>query len=110
MPALRFAALTATFLALSAAIAAAEEPPLPDRVPCSDYASIAQQLGARYEEAPVSLGLQSNGNVLQVFASATSGTWTVVSLTPSGYACILAAGESWESIKEAPAMLLGGPV
>lgn len=66
---------------------------------CHPYKEIARQLGSRYAEAPVSLGLQSNGNLLQVFASAASGSWTIVSTAPDGLACILAAGESWESLR-----------
>ena len=54
------------------------------RLPCHAYAEIARQLGTTYAEAPVSLGLQSNGNLLQVFSSAESGSWTIVSIAPDG--------------------------
>jgi Holliday junction DNA helicase RuvA len=40
--------------------------------------TVKEQLAKRYEEAPVSTGLQSNGNVLQIFTSERTGTWTVV--------------------------------
>jgi hypothetical protein len=40
--------------------------------------------------------VMSNGNVLQVFASPDTGTWTIVSIAPSGLSCVLAAGQSWE--------------
>ncbi|MEK0082485.1 hypothetical protein [Benzoatithermus flavus] len=66
---------------------------------CHDYREIARELGAKYEETPVSLGLQTNGNLLQVFASARSRTWTIVSLMPNGLACVLAAGEDWEPLE-----------
>jgi hypothetical protein len=42
------------------------------------------------------LGLQSNGNLLQVFASEATGTWTLVTMHPSGTACLIGAGDSWE--------------
>ena len=78
----------------------AAEPGSPaPRLLCHDYTEVARQLAARYEEAPVSLGLQANGDLLQVFASAKSGTWTIVSTSPSGRACVLAAGQKWESLK-----------
>lgn len=67
-------------------------------LPCSRYDLIRRQLGQDYAEEPVSLGLQSNGNLLQIFASATSGTWTIVSMAPNGTACVVAAGASWENI------------
>jgi hypothetical protein len=68
------------------------------RMPCHDYAEIARQLQATYEEAPVSLGLQTDGNVLQVFSSKRTGSWTIVSTSPGGLACVLAAGQHWENL------------
>jgi hypothetical protein len=67
------------------------------RMPCHDAQEIARQLGAKYAEAPIAFGLQSNGNLLQVYASGQQGTWTVVSTTPNGVSCIVAAGRQWES-------------
>lgn len=68
------------------------------RMPCHNAAEIAKQLSSRYEEAPVAFGLQSNGNLLQVYASEEKSTWTVVSTTPNGMSCIVAAGKRWESL------------
>jgi hypothetical protein len=66
------------------------------RPPCADYREVQRQLAASYGEAPVATGLRSNGELLQVFASPESGTWTIVSTTPQGTACVLAAGRHWE--------------
>jgi hypothetical protein len=63
---------------------------------CDDHAEIARQLRVKYQEAPVSLGLQSNGYLLEVFSSRKTGTWTIVSVAPNGEACVVAAGEHWE--------------
>jgi len=68
------------------------------RMPCHNAVEIAKQLSSKYDEAPVAFGVQSNGNLLQVYASQDKGTWTVVSTTPSGVSCIVAAGKSWENI------------
>lgn len=65
---------------------------------CHDYKVLMAHLGARFEEAPVSLGIQENGNLLQVFASERNGTWTIVSVTPLGLSCVLATGNHWESM------------
>lgn len=67
-------------------------------MPCNNAAVVAKQLGSKYEEAPVAFGLQSNGNLLQVYASDKKDTWTVVSTTPNGLSCIVAAGKKWESL------------
>ena len=71
------------------------------RMPCHNATEIAKQLSSKYDEAPVAFGLQSNGNLLQVYSSEEKGTWTVVSTTPTGVSCIVAAGKRWESL---PAM------
>jgi hypothetical protein len=66
-------------------------------LPCHDYQKIAETLGKRYGETPVSLGLQTNGHLLQVFSSPESGSWTILSVTPTGIGCIVAAGRNWQS-------------
>ncbi len=81
--------------------AKAAEPGPPQRLPCFSQTEVARQLRATYHEAPVSLGLQSNGNLLQVFHAPVSGSWTIVSTSPQGMACILAAGRNWESLTRA---------
>ena len=68
------------------------------RIPCHDATEIAKQLSKKYEEAPIAFGLQSNGNLLQIYTSETQHTWTVVSTTPTGKSCIVAAGKRWESL------------
>jgi len=75
--------------------AAAPTPSIGARMPCHDYQAIVETLGKRYGEAPASLGLQTNGHVLQVFTSAESGSWTILSVAPSGLGCIVAAGKNW---------------
>ena len=91
--------LVAALLALAVPPVHAEDEGPPQRLPCFSYGEVARQLKGTYEEAPVSLGLQANGNLLQVFNSATSGSWTIVSTSPDGMACILAAGRNWENLK-----------
>jgi hypothetical protein len=78
--------------------AAAPALELPD-LPCSGYAQIQGELARAYAEAPVSIGLQSNGHLLQLFASSGNDTWTMVSLAPDGQACVVAAGSDWQSLK-----------
>jgi hypothetical protein len=73
-------------------------PPAQSRLPCHRFDELARQLQQKYGEAPVSLGLQSNGNLLQVFASAKLGTWTILSTAPSGLSCVIAVGRGWEAL------------
>ncbi len=91
-----------TLLLLAAGPVAAQAVPPEGRLPCHRYDEIARQLGDRYKEAPVSIGVQANGHLLQVFASSESGTWTILSTSPTGLTCVIAAGRSWEMLKGPP--------
>ncbi|MFO1067009.1 MAG: hypothetical protein U1E14_00610 [Geminicoccaceae bacterium] len=91
---------TLAFLALvvpagSPVPAAAPAEPVP--LPCHAYTEIARQLGDRYREAQVAAGLQNDGTLLQVFASADGDTWTVLSTAPDGTSCVVAAGRGWQA-------------
>jgi hypothetical protein len=76
----------------------AQTAPANPRMPCHNAMEVAKQLSTKYDEAPVAFGLQSNGNLLQVYSSEEKGTWTVVSTTPAGMSCIVAAGKRWENL------------
>lgn len=89
--------LVAGLIVVASAQAQAQLPSVPARLPCHDYHKIAETLGKRYGEQPVSLGMQTNGHVLQVFTSAESGSWTILSVAPSGIGCIVAAGQGWQT-------------
>lgn len=71
-------------------------------MPCDERGAIADRLGKGYAEAPVSLGVQSNGHLIEVFSSARTGTWTIVSTSPNGLACVVAAGEGWQTLGSRP--------
>lgn len=75
-----------------AAPAATETPPA-----CDDYRELTHVLGQHYAEAPVSAGLNADGNLLQVFSAPAAGTWTMVSVRPDGRACIVAVGHHWNN-------------
>ncbi len=70
---------------------------------CGERADIANSLSRKYSEEPVSLGVNVDGGILEVFAS-TGGSWTIVVTDQHGRSCVLAAGEHWESFapKEKP--------
>ena len=99
---MRRAALSISSLAFASCLAAtsvsAQSAASGLRIPCHDAIEIAKQLSKKYEEAPIAFGLQSNGNLLQIYTSQTKRTWTVVSTTPTGKSCIVAAGKRWENL------------
>jgi len=66
------------------------------QLPCTRFDHLAGFLEQTYGERPVSAGLQSNGQLLQIFVSDAGGSWTAVATSPAGTACIVATGRNWE--------------
>ena len=70
---------------------------------CGERKAIVASLEKTYSEAPVSMGLGSNGAIIEVFASPL-GTFTIILTRPNGLTCVMAVGESWEDLpKRLPA-------
>ena len=67
---------------------------------CGQREMIVQRLLEQYGETRQSMGLQRNNGVVEVFASAESGTWTILVTLPNGMTCLVAAGEAWDSTVE----------
>jgi hypothetical protein len=95
-------ALLAVPAALAAAPAAAQESGAVAAARCGEHDSVAGYLQQQFDERPVSLGLQADGRILQVFASDRTGTWTIVTTTPRGMSCIVSGGEAWEDLPHGP--------
>ncbi len=65
---------------------------------CTARTEVLEHLGSNYSEAPVAMGLANNGGVIEVLSSGTGDTWTIIITMPNGVTCLLATGESWESL------------
>lgn len=63
---------------------------------CNSIVEMAKQLDADYGEVPVAIGVQTDGRLLEIYASEASGTWTVIVIRPNGTGCMVAAGRGWE--------------
>jgi hypothetical protein len=86
--------LLAAALALPTAAAAAPQS-------CAPRTELLKQLSARYSEAPVAVGLASNGALIELLTSGSGSTWTLIVSQPNGPSCLVAAGESWQDLKRA---------
>ena len=64
---------------------------------CKDRKDALEVLKAKYAEAPVAMGVDANGRLLEVLATADGKTWTIMVTKPGGHSCIVAAGEGWVS-------------
>ena len=65
---------------------------------CTDRTAALDHLANKYAEAPVAMGLASNGGVLEVLSNDNGHTWTILLTMPSGMSCMLATGEDWERL------------
>ncbi len=63
----------------------------------ADRQNVVKVLAERYGEAPTSMGLGSNGHVVEVFSS-DSGSWTLIVTAPNGRSCMMASGQAWENL------------
>jgi len=91
-------ARTFTTVALLAAVltrAAAAQPR-----PCAPRDTVVARLAEGYGESRRSIGIGANNQVVEVFASDASGTWTITVTSPSGMTCLVASGQAYESLAE----------
>lgn len=65
---------------------------------CGPRESLAKVLTGRFAELPVSMGLAKDGAMLELFTTATGGTWTLLATNPKGVSCVVSHGESWMSL------------
>ena len=56
-------------------------------------------LSTKYHEAPVGVGLATNGGVVEVLSTLDGKTWTIIVTMPNGKSCLIAAGQDWESVE-----------
>ncbi len=69
------------------------------QVYCGKRGAVLATLEKTYSEAPVSMGLASNGAIIEVLAS-PSGTFTIILTRPNGLSCVMAAGENWKNLPD----------
>lgn len=63
---------------------------------CLPRADILARLENKFKEVPISSGVMTNGSLLEIVAS-ENGTWSLIISHPTGYSCLTAAGERWET-------------
>jgi len=69
---------------------------------CNTRAVIASLLAGEYQETRRAMAMtQPAGTLLEIYAGEPGGTWTITITTPSGPTCIVAAGTSWQPVRDA---------
>ncbi len=68
---------------------------------CAPRADVVQRLTDSYGETRKGIGIARQGAVMEVFASDDTGTWTITVTLPNGVTCLIASGQSFETLAEA---------
>jgi len=75
-------------------------------VSCATRDAVVDKL-TRLGEAQAGLGLNGSGQIMEIWASRNTGTWTIVMSWSDGRSCIMSYGESWTGLipdqQDAPA-------
>ena len=68
---------------------------------CGPRADVIKRLTETYGETRQGIGIARQGAVMEVYASAASGSWTITVTLPDGMTCLIASGQSYEDMAEA---------
>lgn len=67
---------------------------------CGKRDIVVGQLSDKYGETRRSMGLSANNTVMEMFASSSSGSWTITVTLPDGMTCLVASGQGFETVAE----------
>jgi len=67
---------------------------------CAPRPVVLERLADGYGETRQSIGLGGNNQVVEVFASHHTGSWTITVTRPDGMTCLVAAGNAFERVEE----------
>ena len=65
-------------------------------LPCGDTKELLKVLSEKYGEAPIGIGINTQGEMTTLFVS-KSGTYTFVISSPNGQSCVASGGTDWET-------------
>ena len=68
---------------------------------CAPRDAVVDRLASGYGETRQSMGLGANNQVIEVFASEETGTWTITVTSAQGVTCLVASGQAFEPLAEA---------
>lgn len=69
---------------------------------CGARAQIVETLNGRFGEVVQSWGMASGNQIVEVFASEETGTWTITATAANGTTCLVASGRFWETLARIP--------
>ena len=66
---------------------------------CGSYTSMTMQLHRKYEERLIGRGMSTRGTVLELWVNTDRKTWTILTVSSNGRACVGASGGGWTTMK-----------
>jgi hypothetical protein len=66
--------------------------------PCAAYDVMTKGLSDRFGESVIERGLSQTGVMVEWWGNAETGTWTILTVNAAGVACIVQAGELFETL------------
>jgi hypothetical protein len=74
--------------------------PAAANVQCGKRDIVLTQLTEKYGETRRGIGVAANNAVMEVFASDSSGSWTITVTMADGTTCLVASGQNFETLAE----------
>ena len=67
---------------------------------CAPRERVLERLGQTYGETRRGAGLSGSQAMVELFASDTTGTWTMTVTLPDGRTCLVASGSDWHAVDD----------
>ena len=67
---------------------------------CGKRDAVISRLAEKYGESRQSIGIGIDNSVVEVFASEETGSWTITATFATGLTCLVATGQSFETLSE----------
>jgi hypothetical protein len=77
-------------------------------MPCFQRDTLVTALEEKYKESLTGGGIQNETQILEVWASAETGTFTVIITRADGISCIAATGKGWQQVEKVAALGVPG--
>ena len=68
---------------------------------CAPRDGVLAALSQKYGETRRGIGIAGDTQMMELFASADTGSWTITVTLPDGMTCLVATGQAFESLSEA---------
>lgn len=88
-------------LPLALVVGALAEPPSAQARTCLAHEALTRHLAERYGEVLAGMG-EAGGNLIELYRSDKTASWTILVTQPNGTSCMVAAGRGWQDVAPKP--------